>query len=147
MEVGKEEEKALNDQQDYFLRLLWGAGPGTPRVAMRADTATRSMQARIWRQKIMLVFHIAHLKVGDLARDMMEEQVRHGWPGLVKEVSNMCDVLRLEDARTTSKGRTEYAMDVKKACRWKDEALMKEAMEGMKYKKMRTMYQDNLDMN
>ena len=30
VEVGKEEEKALTDQQDYFLRLLLGAGPGRP---------------------------------------------------------------------------------------------------------------------
>ena len=146
VEMGKDEEKTLNDQQDYFLRLLWGAGPGTPRVALRADTATRSMVARIWKEKILLLYHISHLEVGDLARDMMEEQVKHGWPGLVMEVSNLCDVLRLEDARTTRKDRAEYAKEVKKACRWRDEARMKEAMEGMKDKKMRIMYQDNLDM-
>ena len=78
VEVGKKEEKALEDHQDYFLHLLWGAGPGTARVALRADTATRSMMARIWRQKIMLVYHIAHLEVDSLARYMMDEQVRQG---------------------------------------------------------------------
>ena len=56
--MGKEEEKALEDIQDYFLRLLWGARPGTPRVVLRADTATRSMSARIDKEKIMLVYHI-----------------------------------------------------------------------------------------
>ena len=146
VEMGKEEVKALEDMQDYFLRLLWGAGPGTPRVALRADTATRSMSSRVWRQKIMLVFHISHLEEGDLARDMMNEQVRHGWPGLTKEVSNLCEMLRLEDARTTRQDKQKYAKEVKRACLWKDEAEMKDAMEGSKNKKMRTMYYDSLDM-
>ena len=42
--IGKEEIKALNAIQDYFLRLLWGTGPGAPKVALRADTGTRSME-------------------------------------------------------------------------------------------------------
>ena len=32
------------------------------------------------------------------------------------------------------------------ACKWRDEALMKEQMEGKKEKKMRIMYHDNMDM-
>ena len=146
VEVGKEEEKALEDQQDYFLRLLWGAGPGTPREALRADTATRSMVSRIYKEKVMLLYHISHLEVGDLARDIMEEQVRHGWPGLVLKVSKLCDILGLVDAGTTSQDKVSYGKEVKRACLWWDEARMKEAMEGKKDKKMRTMYNDNLDM-
>ena len=42
--MGKEELKQLNGIQDFFLRLLWGAGPGAPRVALRADTGTRGME-------------------------------------------------------------------------------------------------------
>ena len=128
VEVGKEEEKHLNDQQDYFLRLLWWAGPGTPRVALRADTATRSMSARIWKEKILLVYHISHLEVGDLARDLMNEQVRQGWPGLVVEVSKLCETLRLEDTSSTYKNIVDYAREGKKA------------------KKMKIMYNDTLEM-
>ena len=62
----------------------------------------------------MLVYHISHLEEGELARDMLEEQVRHGWPGLVVEVSQLCDKLRLEDARLTLKTREQYAKDVKR---------------------------------
>ena len=46
VEIGKEETKALNALQDYFLRLLWGTGPEAPKVALRADTATRSMEEK-----------------------------------------------------------------------------------------------------
>ena len=66
--IGKEEMKALNNLQDYFLRMLWGTGPSAPKVALRADTGTRSMESRIWREKIMLIYHISHLEEGDWQR-------------------------------------------------------------------------------
>ena len=33
VDMGKEALKVLNDLQDSFLRLLWGTGPGAPKVA------------------------------------------------------------------------------------------------------------------
>ena len=44
--MGKE-LKVLNNVQDFFLRLLWGTGPGAPKVALRADTGTISKESRI----------------------------------------------------------------------------------------------------
>ena len=67
-EMGKEELKVLNNLQDFFLRLLWGTGPGAPKVALRADTGTRSMESRVWREKIMLIYHVSHLEDGDRQR-------------------------------------------------------------------------------
>ena len=144
--IGKEEIKLLNSMQDYFLRLLWGTGPGAPKVALRADTGTRSMESRIWREKIMLIYHVSHLEDGDLAKEMMEEQVSNNWPGLVKEVDELCKMLQLEDPKVTQDGKKAYNEMVKKACRWKDEALMKEEMSKMKEKKMRTMFYEDLEM-
>ena len=135
--IGKEELKVLNGLQDYFLRLLWGTGPGAPKVALRADTATRGMESRIWREKIMLVFHISHLEEKDLAREMMEEQVSNKWPGLVDEVEELCETLMIEDPRMTEMGKKAYNKVVKEACKWKDEAMMKEEMERLKDKKIK----------
>ena len=84
VEMDKEELKVLNKVKDFFLRLLWGTGPGAPKVALRADTGTRSMESRVWREKIMLIYHVSHLEDGDLAKDMLEEQMINNWPGLVK---------------------------------------------------------------
>ena len=144
--IGKEEIKALNAIQDYFLRLLWGTGPGAPKVALRADTGTRSMESRIWREKVMLVYHISHLDEGSLAKEMLEEQVGNSWPGLSSEVSDLCQSMNLEDPRTTEKSRKVFNNLAKEACRWKDEARMKEEMQKMKEKKMRTMVNGNLDL-
>ena len=81
-----------------------------------------------------------------LAKEMMEEQVTNKWPGLVEEVNEMCVSMRIEDPKTTEVGKRAYSKMVKEACRWKDEALMKEEMERMKDKKMRTMVSQNLDL-
>ena len=146
MEIGNEEIKTLNALQDYFLRLLWGTGPGAPKVALRADTGTRSMESRIWREKIMLVYHVSQLDEGSLAKDMLEEQVANNWQGLASEVSDLCQSMNIEDPRTTEKNRKAFSNLVKERCRWKDEARMKEEMQKMKEKKMRTMVNQNLEM-
>ena len=81
-----------------------------------------------------------------MAKEMMEEQVTNKWPGLVEEVNEMCVSMRIEDPKTTEVGKRAYSKMVKEACRWKDEALMKEEMERMRDKKMRTMANQNLDL-
>ena len=142
--VRKEEVKILNGLQDYFLRMLWGAGPGTPKPALRADTATRGMKSRIEREKIMLAYHINHLSEHDLAKEMMDEQISNNWPGLANEVKLLCEEMRIESPWETDKGRQEYNRLVKEACRREDEDCMREDM--AKLKKMETMLQDGLDM-
>ena len=53
-----------------------------PRVALRADLGTRSMESRVWGRKILLIHHMARLQEEDLARMMLEEQQKNDWPGL-----------------------------------------------------------------
>ena len=144
--MGREEEKALNKCQDFFLKLLWATGPGAPRVALRADTGTRSMESRVWRQKILLVFHMARLEEGDLARMMLDEQLQHSWPGLAQEVAGLCVWLGLEDAVTTHMDRRVYQKEVARACKWMDEANMKRDMERMRERKMRIMIHDDCEL-
>jgi hypothetical protein len=144
--MGREEEKALNQSQDFFLKLMWATGPGAPSVALRADLGTRSMQSRVWAQKIMLIHHVARLQEGDLARMMLEEQRKYGWPGLAQEVTRLCEQLGLENAAETKMNKTEYKKEVDRACKEKDEHDMKKDMERMKDKKMKIMIKDNCDL-
>ena len=39
-----------------------------------------------------------------------------------------------------------YNVEVKRACKWRDEALMKEEIKRMKDKKMKTMFLQNLEL-
>ena len=65
---------------------------------------------------------------------------------MVLEVSKLCGMLGLEDARTTSQDKVQYTGEVKRAFKWKDETNIKEKMEEKKDKKMRTMYYDKLEL-
>ena len=104
------------------------------------------MESRIWRKKIMLIFHIYNLDDEDLEKKMMMEQDANKWPGLVEEVKAQCESLNLEDPMKTTLSKKEYGKAVEKACKWKDEAMMKADMERMKDRKMKTMYHQNLEM-
>ena len=144
--MGREEEKVLNQCQDFFLRLMWATGPGAPRVALRADLGTRSMESRVWQQKILLVHHMARLEEGDLARMMLEAQRKNDWPGLAQEVAGLCRWLELEDASTTRLDNKIYKKEVAKACKYMDETNMKREMERMKLKKMKIMIDNDCEL-
>ena len=73
-------------------------------MALRADTGTRSMESRVWREKIMLIYHVSHLEDGDLAKDMLGEQMINNWPGLVKEVDELVQMLQIENPKTAQCG-------------------------------------------
>ena len=70
----------------------------------------------------------------------------NSWPGLAEEVKQLCEILQIEDPKETQDSKKMYNEVVKKACKWRDEAIMKEEMEKMKEKKMKTMYYENLEM-
>ena len=94
----------------------------------------------------MLVYHIANLDEEDMAKRMLVEQETNNWPGLLEEVKGMCEALNLENPTKTTMSKKMYGDAVERACRWKDEALMKAEMEKMKNKKMRTMFHQNLEL-
>ena len=93
-----------------------------------------------------MIHHMARLQEGDLARMMLEEQQKHGWPGLAMEVAGLCEQLGLEDAASTRLDRTVYEKEVVKACKWRDETNMKTEMERMREKKMRIMIHDDFEL-
>ena len=65
----------------------------------------------------MLIFRISHLEDGDLAKDMLEEQVANNWPGLAKEVDELVKMLRIEDPKVTQSSKKGYKEEVSRACR------------------------------
>ena len=63
---------------------------------LRADTGSLRMKYRIWKEKVLLAMRIKRQK-GSLANLMFEEQLKMGWNGLAKEVSEICQKLGLKD--------------------------------------------------
>ena len=55
------------------------------------------MKFRIWNQKCQLVLQIKQLDEKSLARQIYEEAEEYNWPGLGKEVREICEEIQLPD--------------------------------------------------
>ena len=87
----------LEAVQESFVRLMMEVPTSTPKVALRAETGLLSMKHRIWYEKINFVQVLRNLKEG-LAKEIYEQQLVQGWPGLAKEVKEICNEVDIPDA-------------------------------------------------
>ena len=97
VDISLETEKQLEDLQYKYLSLVLQVGPGTPRSALLAQTGLLSMKYRIWVEKVMMIMHLRGLKEPALANEIWQEQQENDWPGLSKEVRDICEEIDLED--------------------------------------------------
>jgi hypothetical protein len=84
----------LETLQEKYIRMMLEVPVSTPKMALRAETGLLSMKHRIWNEKVNLISAIRRMKEG-LAKQVYEEQVLNGWPGLAQEVSDICLTTRL----------------------------------------------------
>ena len=82
----------------------------------------------------MLVMAIWNQEESCLAREVLTEQVRMGWPGLGTEVRAICQEIGIEDV-TQEECRIDKE-EVKEAIRLNHLQNMKEAMQGEKLRAM-----------
>ena len=61
------------------------------------------MALRVKKEKVMMVKHVRELELDSLARQMYEEQVKNGWPGLAQETEQICKELYVENVNETKK--------------------------------------------
>ena len=76
----------LEAMQERYIRLLLEVPVSTPKVSLRAETGLLSIKHRIWFEKVNFILAIRKMKQG-LAKEIYEEQLYNGWPGLAKEVT------------------------------------------------------------
>jgi hypothetical protein len=55
------------------------------------------MQLRIWKKKVMMIDHIKNRDDSTLAKQVWQEQIAQKWPGLAREVSQICDELGIDE--------------------------------------------------
>ena len=108
----------------------------TPKVALRAETGLRSMKHRIWSEKINLVLAIRKMQAG-LAKEVYEEQVAQGWPGLAREVEEICSTIGVPDVNNNIVNKR----DLEKALRAHDRSEIREKFG--KYKKIDRIVEDD----
>ena len=72
----------LDSIQDLFGRVLLQVPQSSPRLATRAALGLTGMQWRLWEEKVLLLLAIKQQDDDCLAKQVLQEQARMGWPGL-----------------------------------------------------------------
>ena len=133
------EEERCEKLQEYFWRTILQVPKGTPKVMLRAETGSLKMKLRIWKQKLMLARRIRGQE-GSLAKAIFEEQVAMGWPGLAREVTEVCKAVGLEDVSRKSVSKEE----VDEAIFFKNQKELKDEMD--KYEKLKDIKDEDYRM-
>ena len=135
MEVRKETEDKIDAIQDLFGKGILQMPQSTPKLSIRAALGQLGARHYIWQQKVLLVLAIWQQDEDSLARQVLEEQVRLGWPGLAKEVQEICRQTGLPDA--TDKETSLDKATVKEAIKVSHLQHLKDNMKGQKLEVMK----------
>ena len=87
--------KKLDAAQNLFVQVLLRLPSSTVLPSYRAETALLGFKWRVWREKLKLVAAIKRQEEEVLAREVLEQQLMMGWPGLGIEVEEICRELGL----------------------------------------------------
>ena len=115
-----------------------------PRPALPWDTKTLSMANRIAQRKLNFVCHIKNLNDEDLAKQVFDEQLVNGYPGIDKEVQELCENLGIPEVtkdRKDEKSKAKWKKIIEEAVEKKNEVELKEKIR--KYEKLEIMKQED----
>ena len=87
----------LEKLQTLFLSVLLAVPLSCPRPALSWDTASLSMANRIIQTKLNFAVHLKKLDEDSLAKQVFDEQLENGYPGLAQEAQDLCRKLRIQD--------------------------------------------------
>ena len=131
-EIKKKTEEDLDALQDLFCRVLLQVPQSTPKLSARAALGLLGMSWRIKQEKVLLVLALKQQEEDCLAREVLQEQMRMGWPGLGKEVQDICKEIGLPDA---TDGKVNMAKeDVKEAITIHHLMYIKKEMKGKNWR-------------
>ena len=119
----------LERLQTLFLSVLLAVPITCARPSLAWDTGSLSMKNRIIERKLNFVVHLKKLGGESLAKQVYDEQVSHGWPGLVSEAQEFCREIRLADVtkdRSVDDSKWSWKHRIKEAAKQRNELDLKE---------------------
>ena len=96
------EEERLDKIQEFFWRVMFKVPESCPRIALRAETGIMGMKHRVWLSKLLLLKRIKSQTLDTLSRKILEEQWTNQWPGLSREVAEICEKLDIPNINENS---------------------------------------------
>ena len=115
VEISNETVEILDDTQNYFVRVLLQIPESTLKPSLLSETGLMSMKQRIWSRKLMFVNTLKNMSDRTLAKQILNEQVKRGWPGLARETRELCQALGLPDIIKERISKPKWENMVKKA--------------------------------
>ena len=125
MEVKPEAGEIAEQLQLNFLRLLFKVPKSCPRAALRSQSGLLSIKYQIVIAKLSLVFHIRNMEDETLAKQIYNQQLTYGWPGLIREGVKLCEEPGSPDVTKVKASDKEFKWMVKEACRLRDQEELK----------------------
>ena len=105
----------LNNYQNKMLQYLFSTPRTTPSIVLWWDAGMLPVQHRIKSRKLTLAHHLANLPTSSLGRQVYDEQVRYGYPGLGAEVKQLEDELEIPRIKGNKHSKIRWKNLVKKA--------------------------------
>ena len=97
--LGQSDEtiKLCNQIQNFYWRLALNVPESCRKLALLCESNMTKMKFGIWNQKCQLLLQIKQLDETALSRQIYEEAEQHKWPGLGKEVREICEEIQIPD--------------------------------------------------
>ena len=102
----------LDEIQNQYVRVQMKTPRTCPKVMLRAENSMLGMKHRLWKEKLMYLMQLKRLEERSLALEIYQEQKKHGWPGLAKDVSEICEKLGLEDLNNTDISKEKVSEEI-----------------------------------
>ena len=96
-EMTEKEENLLEEIQNMFCRAVLQVPVSSPKPSLSAVFGLTSMKVRVMEAKVLLVLAVRNQEEGGLAKEVLEEQMAMGFPGLGQEVRQICLQVGLPD--------------------------------------------------
>ena len=89
--------------------MIYSCPPSTPLLALRTQAGMMDCQNRVWVEKVYLVGRILHTgkEKENLCWEVLVVQLAMGWPGLTREVQEICKTVGLRDVTEKYLAREE----------------------------------------
>ena len=100
--------------QNLFIRIMLQVPVSTPKVALRVEAGMLGIKQRIWMEKINLVIFIRNSGKSSLAGRIYREQLDQGWPGLAKEVEEICSTIMIQNVNEVEVPKSEICDAINK---------------------------------
>ena len=129
VEISRRAIKQLEETQNLFCRLVYSCPSSTPMPSLRGKAGLTDMEHCMWLEKVCLVTSVLfnNEEQESYARELLQEQLARGWPGLTQEVKEICRRIGLPNACKQYIPRKQVLEQIKLSSLKK----VKEDMEGL----------------